>query len=1810
MDYKNIIEKGKLIYASRPEDRNFRLWRLNKTACYVQCYHTLELTKLDKVVLMTLKFNDKKLYEDQLARILGFNVKDDFIVTPKRYKDNGEISIFNGIIDELNQYGLISKDDDKKIYMSPLGELALKKGVKYEFYSGAILLNESFDLAQKEDEKFLFFPFRDSLGIVSKIQGAKLLSYNDINVNNIEDILYGEPELLTARLLLQTDDKTAIFQAEASSEARMGEAYIDFRLYELDGNKYPLIFYKDELSLKTNELLFDKRNERIVNEKIHIGEYLYLVRESKKELTYDSLSPYMDVWDLDDFLDSSLLKWDDLQLFDSIAKEANGSQWNKISSFCPTESLIPHLKEYEESLDWIILSERYDDDFIVTNATIYPWDFESLSTSRDIEFVKRLIIIPELHNDKFDWDWEIILPKLDDEFVLNNMSTIPFVMFTQTDRFLTQYPEVILNYPERTWDWVYISQNGDLQILLDNIASLSKFVYVEDIMPRAFTNDLLAQQYCDSSAFAFAVLESKDRLGDTYNANTSNYKWSEKLINWHETMDFISWKSVGYSIGFECNPHLEWTPAFFETFKNKDFSIKGFNHISEKITDTASIDQNPDFKWSWSILSKRDIVLSNIDFIKGHLSQLSLDVILPSLKTDYIDQLYSYKEFKPVASSKKLWPIITEKVSEDIIRKNYSDSNWDWKVLTKRFCTSLNIKQLGDARWVDKLDWDYLSENLDNKIIQDNLSLYSSRWNWHNITLRVDHDFLISDLTEHYKYWDWFILLNTRLSNEDLADVNIRNQIAIILPLLNEDNEEGEINNRDKEENRVRLLWTLFTRRFKTEDILSFLYSPSLNTVAYSWDYKDVYNRTDFELKTYLDNYLSIGYDIDWDALSSSKALDKILRWDKKITKKFRDWEDFVISILENSDFHWNFKYLSSLSSINWCDNILQVRSEEWDWAYLSEHSLCFSYNSKKAKELIKHIEKFDTHLDFAILSKRKDVKLDLETLNQHLSYPWDWAAVSNNRSIELSETFVSEHIDYPWDWKALSSRYDCNFTIEFIQENKNKDWDWQALSHRKEIKFNTTNLITLCQKDWDWNELMRRKDIEPSAELLRLVIDKDINWKALSQRDDFYPSLEVLKILKEKDIDWSGISRREELAYNVILLYKDKLDWKILSHSSHIDISKTNVLETFKDYLDWNYISNSSNFYLSVENLEKFQDKLNWIVLCKRRDFNITEEILERFASKLDWATISRSGIITFTQELVDKFRDRWDWVALSENPSFRNSGVETTFKKELNLMEFYNELKQYRRTPYIYHFTHLFNAVEVIRTQKILSRNRAQELGLLKYDAAGSVVNRSAKAHPYARFYYRTGTQTQFYNECLGKDRTMKYYDRALTNGLPMCPMPVFFKFNLQEVLTKHASQCYYSTGNMQTNWARIYRVIDDPFNIDACNLYSSGYQKVVREKKQQEFLVKNEFDFSDLNDFQIICYDREQADILLHIFRGNPICEHIYAVYDTENVYEGNNPPLRFERSNSALKVNTRYKGDYIFQIESDNISKIHVFNTKDIKVEKRNVIQLYNSVSVELNETPFDVYYVNMSPAARSPRWLIYQHIPVVREVRYTKTEDIEKYLGISFDDDEFSPEELITSLELALPKLEDLYNTRVRHYVVKQHTLLVCQQFEKYAFEFNYKIMNVDLMRLILAMHDVGKAIDRSTQHEHTLDLIREFWKNSPFTDYELKMAEAILKDDHLGKYFQGKYDITALKEEIETDAELLQIDSSSLLRLKMILYQCDIASYTKDAGGLKYLEKMFVYNDGEKSFDDEEGLLEMSPEYWNRYIELKTAIYE
>ena len=98
-------------------------------------------------------------------------------------------------------------------------------------------------------------------------------------------------------------------------------------------------------------------------------------------------------------------------------------------------------------------------------------------------------------------------------------------------------------------------------------------------MPRAFASEKWAEAYCDSSEFAFAVIEKKEWLQNRYNANSADYIWTSKVIDWHEKLGFISWKSLNNYNGFECNKGVIWDRATFEKYHKKEFSLKGLNHM-------------------------------------------------------------------------------------------------------------------------------------------------------------------------------------------------------------------------------------------------------------------------------------------------------------------------------------------------------------------------------------------------------------------------------------------------------------------------------------------------------------------------------------------------------------------------------------------------------------------------------------------------------------------------------------------------------------------------------------------------------------------------------------------------------------------------------------------------------------------------------------------------------------------------------------------------------------------------------------------------------------------------------------------------------------------------------------------------------------------------------------------------------------------------------------------------------------------------------------------------------------------------------
>jgi len=114
-----------------------------------------------------------------------------------------------------------------------------------------------------------------------------------------------------------------------------------------------------------------------------------------------------------------------------------------------------------------------------------------------------------------------------------------------------------------------------------------------------------------------------------------------------------------------------------------------------------------------------------------------------------------------------------------------------------------------------------------------------------------------------------------------------------------------------------------------------------------------------------------------------------------------------------------------------------------------------------------------------------------------------------------------------------------------------------------------------------------------------------------------------------------------------------------------------------------------------------------------------------------------------------------------------------------------------------YAYHFTDVRNAAAILDRGEILSRVEAEQLGVMVTDnASPEMIQRTRQEHlRYARLYFRPMTPTQFRNEGI------RPADGRQLNA--HCPVPVFFCFDLVEVLARDDTE--FSDGNMASDAVR---------------------------------------------------------------------------------------------------------------------------------------------------------------------------------------------------------------------------------------------------------------------------------------------------------------------------------------------------------------------------------------------------------------------
>ena len=187
MNWQHIIDNGKLVYQSQEADTSFRNWALKVTRCKVSYYETFPLANIDKVICAILQEHDGIMEEYELATILGFNVKDNFDIIPKRYADIAELQLFRAIIKPVLDWGLVSNNGEKGmsiiISLTELGKRAIERKEKYKFFNGHKDLFENSGINAVSLEDNTFFPFYTELNISSEITNPTEEKYENIDIH-------------------------------------------------------------------------------------------------------------------------------------------------------------------------------------------------------------------------------------------------------------------------------------------------------------------------------------------------------------------------------------------------------------------------------------------------------------------------------------------------------------------------------------------------------------------------------------------------------------------------------------------------------------------------------------------------------------------------------------------------------------------------------------------------------------------------------------------------------------------------------------------------------------------------------------------------------------------------------------------------------------------------------------------------------------------------------------------------------------------------------------------------------------------------------------------------------------------------------------------------------------------------------------------------------------------------------------------------------------------------------------------------------------------------------------------------------------------------------------------------------------------------------------------------------------------------------------------------------------------------------------------------------------------------------------------
>lgn len=1460
-----------IVYSSFPFD-----WVVKSTPYSIRFKKAFEVNQIDEIFCSIINAKGGSIDKIEFGTLLGFNLFDDS--EKGSYNDIAEEAIFNQYLKDTFEYDLI-KEDGNLIVITDSGVDSLTSKLKFKYFDAVVTLFENLTVKGEEAN----FSFHKTFNLENRRSILKL--------NSIETEV--SDELIKKKLQFQLFEND-IFNGEVLQifENGLKLEYTDFKLTcqlkEYEDTFKISLFYNGIEKLELEPIVWLHQNSDFLKELFYRGEFHHII-DSNCPINTNIINRFHDLWDWNKLAENVNVSWSESDVFKVFKENSEGSTWCIISKQAPLDDIKLCIQDYHDYWDWRVLSQRFDNGYILETLDKFTWDFEELS-QKDEDFIIQLLETGKFKNE--DWDWYLLTEVLPNDFIVENINFLPWDFYLLTTAKFEVFKKVfkadVDGHLKNAWNWDYISEKIDITYLHRNISKFSKTINWEIVLKRFFTDEDILNKCFHDEAFKRLL---KIDLPEHFNITHQNYLWSVEVISFFDKLDLINWETTSYSKGFDTNENVNWSIEIFDRYSHKIKSEKGYSNVSSLIFDDSLLLK--DFNWDWTAISKNKAIISNVSFLTKVITQpisiinnFEWEFIYPLHEISFWNaNLLEFAKNTRNENTLEFWRQLTRDEDTQFVLSNYS-LPWDWTFITKN--TSVEII-------VDSLENEELASN----------------WDWKIATKKFDKKSILDYLEVGAEYWDWNYIIKEVFSVDDELKMEGGKlpKIAHALSVLGDE--------------KKKEYWQTLTSVFSIKTLYNYIENTIENS-EFEWDWDIISAKK--HLPTGLVNLYDFRNKLNWTILSSSESIQQKFSY-SNWQKNSKGCSENINKYLNEFKDYWDWKVLSKNKDLNWDRRLLMsFRRQNWDWEYLSEFGSFLTKGKKDNDDYLLKLFLQFRDIDFGVFSKRNDLEITSELIQSFKNLNWDWDILSTNTKAEI--------------------------TPNLLIELKHKPWNWGVLSGRKDIELDNEVVLSLLDKDWDWNYLSQNTTLDFSYDFIDKTKSKSWNWQAVSRHKTFLPTVEILSITKDFDLDWDHISKHSSLNPTKELLskFEDKWNWESITTNPRIDFSESDFLQ-------------------------RFANKWNWHFICESGKLPLNIQFLKQFKENLDWNLISSNTNIDYTKEIIQEFKQYWNWTVLKENKRVEEL-LGSYIIDEINnepILNFIDKIEQQKSNwkGHIYHFSHIDNAVQIIRERKIKSRKTANQMS----DSAGNVVYSRTDAHSYSRFYFRPHTQTQFYNEYTGVDMNMGYknkfgewhswYDidyRRL--DFPKCPKPIYFEFSLQEVLFKNFEKCNISTGNMQRNRTKFGKIEEMIHKFNFIDLFinpgmDSEEWKKFREYAQQEFMVENELDFSNLN-FKIICSSNDDREFLIQLLGVDSIDVIGHIVVDS-SYYRNENPSIRHNVSDDEIFISSPKKADGYFILTSDNISTLEVIEGDLIRYEEQKII--FKSFIKIKNHSKIVVKYVD-------------------------------------------------------------------------------------------------------------------------------------------------------------------------------------------------------------------------------------------------------